>query len=101
MKKIIPTVTMYLAFGGVEVADHQQLNPRIEQRLQKLIDKRFSNVILMTAGECRSLEVGWGPYAPISDRFPIAADQAKDERKEKISFTSGETTGEPAVMAFS
>ena len=93
MKKIIVALTMCLMLGGVATAE-QQINPRVEQRLQELIDEKFSNIILITIKECSSFGVGWKTYGPIAGRFPLAAGRGTDEREKKRSFVPGDIGGE-------
>lgn len=94
MKKIILAVTMCLAFSGVEAADHQQINPIIEQRLQELIDKKLSNTILMTTKECSVFGEGWKRYERIGGRFPLATGEGIDARSERQGFKVGYEGGE-------
>ena len=89
MKKIIMAVIMSFVFGGVEAADHQQINPRVEQRLQELIDKKFSSAILMTTKECSVFGEGWKNYERIGGRFPLATGEGIDARSERQGFKVG------------
>ncbi len=93
MKKMLIALPMCLMLGGV-IASENEIDPRVEKRLQELIDAKFANAILMTTKECGSFGPKWEPYEPIAGRFPLAAGRGTDEREEGRSFFSGDTGGE-------
>ena len=85
-------------FGGIAAAEQheKQLNPRVEQRLEKLINEKLANAILITDKECTSFGTGWQRYELISGRFAIAAGKGKDDRGETKEYTLRDRGGEYA-----
>ena len=99
MRKLIAamaTVPM-IAFGGEVEAQETgtlDINPKVLETIERLVDERFRNAILMTDQGCDVFGMAWRPYQPIGGRFVVASGQGRDDRGEVMDFPSGSEGGE-------
>lgn len=95
MKTIITVATAALAFGLVaSPSSAKELKPSAKEYLEKLVNEKFANVILMTDQNCSDFGEGWTNYVPMNGRFPVAAGSGTDDRGESKAFVAHDRGGE-------
>ena len=92
---IVPMIALNGAIAAAETkGPTKDINPKVLETIEYLVNKTLSNAILITAGECAQFGKGWRPYGRMNGRFPLAAGKGKDDRGEVVDFSLGSEGGE-------